>query len=57
MEHIPDVKLFCDPLQVPSVPSGDLNQLAQSSPMVLTVGLGPVLAGCARAGFPGCASQ
>lgn len=57
MEYVPDVELFCDPLMGPSVPTGDLNQLAQSSPVVPTEGLGPALAACARVGFPGCASK
>lgn len=57
MEYVPDVELFSDPLKGPNVPSGDLKQLAQSSPMVPTERLGPALAACARVGFPGSASK
>lgn len=51
MEYVPDVELFCDPLKVPSVPSGDLDQLAQSSPMVPTEGAGTCFGSLCQGGI------
>lgn len=57
MEYIPDVELFCDHLNSPSVSSGEKNLLSPSSSLALTEQLGPALAACARVWFPECDSK